>query len=280
MLPLSALGLALAAGVLAGLLIGSIGVGGIVIVPIIIQLDVIDVQTAIAAAMVSYTTAGLVGMLMYARKNSIEWGSTFVLLAASAPAAFGGSYFLKDLSDMFVKLVLYALVLLSSILALVRTMQARSAKHAAAAAEAEAKPATSLVASTDATPAEVDGLVLENVDLAEEKTTPYGYHTAKFPEGLGTGRGLKAVAIQCAVGVITGFGSAITGTSGPVCACTILLPTYTLSDLTDETHVTRSLVCQCSCSCAGQSGCHSGRPRHVAPPTTHYNVYRAMIPFQ
>ena len=52
------------AAVVAGALIGSVGVGGIIIVPILIQTDAVDVQTAIASAMVSYMAAGLVGMLM------------------------------------------------------------------------------------------------------------------------------------------------------------------------------------------------------------------------
>eukprot|EP01047_Picozoa_sp_COSAG01_P057952 COSAG01_NODE_6766_length_3508_cov_6.329715_2_plen_74_part_00 len=50
---------------------------------------------AIASAMASYIAAGLVGMLMYTRKSSIEWGPTAVLLAAATPAAFFGSFFLK-----------------------------------------------------------------------------------------------------------------------------------------------------------------------------------------
>jgi uncharacterized membrane protein YfcA len=62
---------------------------------------------AVASAMVSYIAAGSVGMLMYARKNSIEWSSTAVLLVAAAPAAFAGSYFLQYMSDIAVKLVLY-----------------------------------------------------------------------------------------------------------------------------------------------------------------------------
>ena len=67
MLPAIVLVVAAAAGVVAGVLIGSVGVGGIIIVPILIQFSAVDVQMAIASAMVSYMAAGLVGMLMYAR---------------------------------------------------------------------------------------------------------------------------------------------------------------------------------------------------------------------
>ena len=63
---------------------------------------------AIASAMVSYIAAGAVGILMYTRGQSIEWGSTAVVLVAAAPASFCGSYFLKHLSDIAIKLVLYA----------------------------------------------------------------------------------------------------------------------------------------------------------------------------
>ena len=95
MLPAGVLLLSAGVGVLAGLLIGAIGVGGIIIVPILTLLDEIDIQTAIASAMLSYMGAGVIGLLMYARAGSIKWPSVSVLMVAAAPGAFTAAFILQ-----------------------------------------------------------------------------------------------------------------------------------------------------------------------------------------
>src|SRR5690606_5107694 len=60
-------------GLLAGLLIGCIGVGGVILVPVLVYAFGIPIQTAIAAAMMGYILTGLIGTLVYARERSIRW---------------------------------------------------------------------------------------------------------------------------------------------------------------------------------------------------------------
>ena len=196
------------AAVVAGLLIGSVGVGGIIIVPILLQTDTVDVQTAIASAMVSYMAAGVSGMLMYARHNSIAWRTTGGLLLGAAPAAFAGSYFLQYFSDDAVKMVLYALMLGSSVLALYRTLQARAADKQKAAASVQA-PGYAVAPPAPTTSAQKDG--------AETETE------AEAEGALGMGMGLVGTSCRLLVGAITGFGSALTGTSGPVVSLPMFL---------------------------------------------------------
>ena len=196
------------AAVVAGLLIGSVGVGGIIIVPILLQTDTVDVQTAIASAMVSYMAAGVSGMLMYARHNSIAWRTTGGLLLGAAPAAFAGSYFLQYFSDDAVKLVLYALMLGSSVLALYRTLQARAADKQKAAASVQA-PGYAVAPPAPTTGAQKDGAETEAEAEAEG--------------ALGMGMGLVGTSCRLLVGAITGFGSALTGTSGPVVSLPMFL---------------------------------------------------------
>jgi uncharacterized membrane protein YfcA len=226
MLPASVLVVAAVAGVVAGVLIGSVGVGGIIIVPILIQSDAVDVQMAIASAMASYMAAGLVGMLMYARKSSIEWKTTASLLLGAAPAAFAGSFLLKFFSDTAVKLVLYVLMLGSSVLALARTVQDRAA-DAAEDAAAAASVAAAAAASTRGVQA-VERRVAAGYSVGPAlggTSTPTApapaAAVAAAPAGLSLGVG--GTACRLVVGAITGFGSALTGTSGPVVSLPMFL---------------------------------------------------------
>ena len=209
------------AAVVAGALIGSVGVGGIIIVPILIQTDAVDVQTAIASAMVSYMAAGLVGMLMYARHNSIEWKTTASLLIGAAPAAFAGSFLLQYFSDTAVKLVLYALMLGSSILALARTLQGREADKRK---DAVAKQAAA--AATQRGPQAVGRGVEAGyaVGVSAPAAAATAVTTGPLPAAAaGLSMGLAGTCCRLVVGAITGFGSALTGTSGPVVSLPMFL---------------------------------------------------------
>jgi uncharacterized protein len=78
-------------GLLAGLLIGAIGIGGVVLVPALVYLANVPVHAAIAAAMMSYILTGLVGTYVYARAKSIRWDMAGWLCAGAMPAALVGA---------------------------------------------------------------------------------------------------------------------------------------------------------------------------------------------
>jgi hypothetical protein len=143
---------------------------------------------------------------------------------------------------------LCAVVLLSSILALVRTLQSRKQARAARPVLPTAPPSTTL--ATAATGAAVDdearGLVSAQASTAaagvpgEAATAaaigggvsgggeggseePQTAASTAAPTIRGVGAGLRPVLYRTAVGAITGFGSAVTGTSGPVVSMPMLL---------------------------------------------------------
>jgi len=244
MLGVGVLLVAVVTGVVAGVLIGSVGVGGIVIVPILIQYEAVDVQMAIASAMASYMAAGVVGMLMYARESSIEWKTTAGLLLGAAPAAFAGSFMLKFFSDMAVKLVLYVLMLGSSVLALARTMRGMAADREDKAEAASATIAAPTVASTNGiqpvedetdpvkviieTEAQSVKFDLEAGDSIQSAPTlapteKADVHSDDSAKPVGLSLGVPGTCCRLVVGGITGFGSAVTGTSGPVVSLPIFL---------------------------------------------------------
>ena len=79
-------------GLFAGLLIGAIGIGGVILVPTLVYLAYVPVHAAIAAAMMSYILTGLVGTYVYARARSIRWDMVGWLWAGAMPAAVAGAY--------------------------------------------------------------------------------------------------------------------------------------------------------------------------------------------
>jgi len=74
-------------GLFAGLLIGAVGIGGVILVPALVYFGGIPIHAAIAAAMMSYLLTGLIGTLVYAGKNSIRWSMAAWLCAGAMPAA-------------------------------------------------------------------------------------------------------------------------------------------------------------------------------------------------
>ena len=75
-----------------GLLIGAIGIGGVLVVPMLVYLGGIEIHVAIAVAMFSYLFTGAVGATVYARRGSIRWPMAIWLCVGAMPAAFAGAW--------------------------------------------------------------------------------------------------------------------------------------------------------------------------------------------
>jgi len=100
-------------GLLAGFLIGSVGVGGVIVAPALCYLLGLDIQEAIAAALMGFGFSGLVGTFRYTKMGAIQWRSAIILTVASMPAAAGGVLVMHELNASLVKFVV-ALAVLSS----------------------------------------------------------------------------------------------------------------------------------------------------------------------
>ena len=102
---LSTLSLLLAVGssVLAGTLIGCIGVGGVILVPLLLLRCDINVHTAVASCMAAYIPAGLAGAIAYIRKQAVPRLEALVMGGSAVPAAALGAWALTFLSEHVVK---------------------------------------------------------------------------------------------------------------------------------------------------------------------------------
>ena len=78
-------------GLLVGVLIGAIGVGGVLLVPVLTYIGGIEIHVAIASAMVAYFFAGGVGSIEFSRQGSIRWSDAAWLGGGAMPGAFAGA---------------------------------------------------------------------------------------------------------------------------------------------------------------------------------------------
>jgi len=78
--------------IFVGILIGGIGIGGILLVPMLTLVFGMGVHEAIGSAMFSYIFSGFVGAVLYARERSIRWNMAFWLFVGAIPAAFAGAF--------------------------------------------------------------------------------------------------------------------------------------------------------------------------------------------
>ncbi len=104
--------------IFVGVLIGGVGIGGVLLVPMLTYILGLDVHTAIAAAMLSYLFSGTVGAWVYAGKKSIQWSSAFWLFTGAALGAFLGSYAASLVAPRILELVIAVLITLAGINAL------------------------------------------------------------------------------------------------------------------------------------------------------------------
>jgi uncharacterized protein len=80
-----------AIGIVIGIAVGAVGIGGVLLVPILTLMLGLDVKRAIAAALLSYLPSALVAVVLYARRGSIPWREAWLLCAAALPAAYLGA---------------------------------------------------------------------------------------------------------------------------------------------------------------------------------------------
>ncbi len=106
--------------VIVGILIGSIGVGGVILVPVLTWTTELTMHVTIAAVMFSYLFSGLVGAYLYSRKGSIRWSSGLWLSLGAMPGAYLGSLFIAGMPDSSIKLVIAGFVLLAGINTLIQ----------------------------------------------------------------------------------------------------------------------------------------------------------------
>lgn len=102
-------------GLLAGILIGTIGIGGVILVPLLSFVLGFDLHVAMAASSLSFLFPGIVGTLTYAKKRSIVWEKVLWLSVGIIPAALLGARVNTNLNTDVLVLIVAGLIAFSGI---------------------------------------------------------------------------------------------------------------------------------------------------------------------
>ena len=102
-------------GLPVGVLIGSIGVGGVLLVPALVYVGGMGVHVAIASAMVAYFFAGGVGSIEFYRRGSIRWSDAVWLAAGAMPGAFIGAAAASAVPAFVLELLIAVLIIASAL---------------------------------------------------------------------------------------------------------------------------------------------------------------------
>jgi uncharacterized membrane protein YfcA len=78
-------------GLIIGIAVGAVGIGGVLLVPVLTLALGIEIKSAVAAALLSYLPCGILAVLLYARRGSIAWREAAILAACVAPSSWIGA---------------------------------------------------------------------------------------------------------------------------------------------------------------------------------------------
>ena len=120
MLSMALLALVTFIGAIAGFLIGAVGIGGIIILPLLIHIPVLSLSLhdTIPSLMLAYIVVACAGSFAYSRHSSINWMECQHVLYAATPAAFASSATLNMFPERMLELILYSLMSVTSVFSL------------------------------------------------------------------------------------------------------------------------------------------------------------------
>ncbi len=109
-----------AVALVAGVLIGLTGIGGVLVVPALTELQGLDVERAVAATLFSFLICGTFAALVHLRRIRLDPGPLLALCAAAGAGAAAGAAALGMVPAPAVRLLVAALAFSSGLHALLR----------------------------------------------------------------------------------------------------------------------------------------------------------------
>ena len=102
-------------GLLAGLLIGAAGIGGVILVPLLVYFAGVDIHTSIAAAVAAFLVSGFVGTVVYSQRGIIQWIDFMSISIGAVPGAFIGAYVLPKINAQLLIFFIAIALLVSAV---------------------------------------------------------------------------------------------------------------------------------------------------------------------
>lgn len=103
---------------LVGVLIGSAGIGGVLLVPVLHLWGGMSLHQAIPACMMGYVTTGLVGTWVYMRRGTVSGNLALSVCIGAIPGAYLGAWLLSRIAVDLLSVIVGLFVLSSGIHAL------------------------------------------------------------------------------------------------------------------------------------------------------------------
>ena len=95
----------IACGLSSGILIGAVGIGGVILVPLLTFIVGVDIYHSIAASIFSFMISGSVGTIIYLRKDPTLWRQVKLVWIGAVPATLAGSFLLSSSEEILTLLI-------------------------------------------------------------------------------------------------------------------------------------------------------------------------------
>ena len=103
----------IACGLSSGILIGAVGIGGVILVPLLTFIVGVDIYHSIAASIFSFMISGSVGTIIYLRRDPTLWRQIKLVWIGAVPATLAGSFLLSYFTEEILTLLIAGLTLVS-----------------------------------------------------------------------------------------------------------------------------------------------------------------------
>jgi uncharacterized protein len=108
--------LALAAiAVLVGFFIGSVGVGGVLLIPPLVWLGGLGIHEAASTALLTFFFTGLFGTWLFHRRGSIDWRMTAPVCAGSVVFSYVGAMVSSTIEPRMLALIVAAIIVFAGV---------------------------------------------------------------------------------------------------------------------------------------------------------------------
>lgn len=106
----------LAAGaVVVGLFIGTVGVGGVLLIPVLVVVGGISIHAAAATALFTFLFTGLLGTYLFQRRGSINWRLTLPLCAGALVFGYLGAATAARIEPRALTLTIASIIVIAGI---------------------------------------------------------------------------------------------------------------------------------------------------------------------
>jgi uncharacterized protein len=126
--------LLLACTLIVGALIGSVGVGGVLLAPALAFLAGLDVHEAMGTSMCAFLFTGVTGTASFSRRGSLDWSAGGRLAVGAIPGVLAGAWANGLFSEEALKLMLAVLLIATGIYAVAGSREAAERRAPGAAA--------------------------------------------------------------------------------------------------------------------------------------------------